>query len=301
MVRLERQGKVLGLGAVLEGDGRLVSALGALGGSQGLTARYHDGTVLPLKLVHQDRNWDLALLDPLPASGSAAPSSGLRAARTPSFEGLQTFTTAAGAVAPQPISLTVSPGVFANQPDALPLNGAYDVSLKAVPLGSPVVNADGEVVALVASACSRDARTGRCAELRYGVPVTALKQFLQRTPASASWLGVETASDELGGVRGLRVLSVALGSPAARGGLRPGPDGVGADLIVAVDGVPVSKPAELNEAVRARLVGDWVELLLFGGGRYRQVAVKPSPAPEVRPAPYTAPKQPKPRTPNPYR
>jgi len=102
-------------------------------------------------------------------------------------------------------------------------------------------------------------------------------------------------------VRGVRVSAVIPDSPAALVGLRPGKDAAVADLIVAVDGAPVASPVELNEAVRARAVGDSIELLLFGMGRYRHVTVQPRQAPELVKPPYLAPKPGKPRTPNPYR
>jgi S1-C subfamily serine protease len=97
------------------------------------------------------------------------------------------------------------------------------------------------------------------------------------------------------------VSAVAQDSPAAAAGLRPGPSAAQADLIVAVDGTPVASLVELNEAVRSRVAGDSIELLLFGMGRYRHVSVKPQPAPELIKPPVVAPKPTKPRTPNPYR
>src|SRR6188472_1090923 len=65
VVAIERQGRPLALGAVLDGDGRILSALSPLTNGNFLSARYADGTVVPLKLVHTDRAWDLALLSPV--------------------------------------------------------------------------------------------------------------------------------------------------------------------------------------------------------------------------------------------
>lgn len=297
VVRIERQGKPLALGAVLEGDGRVLTSLSALGTAQGLSARYHDGAVVQLKLAHQDRSWDLALLAVVPGKAPLR-TAGLRAARTPSFTGLQTFGASTNTL---PVSLQVSPGLVGSTEDALPLNGAYDVSLKIAQLGAPVVNAEGDVVALIAQACAAGG-AARCVPTRYGAPVAALKQFLKRVPAEATWLGIEATPDDTRAVKGLRVVSIVPGSPAASAGLRPGGTALTADLVVAVDGTPVSTPAELNEAVRARVVGDSVELLLFGNGRYRHVTVKPAPAPQLTAPPYSEPPKPtKSTTPNPYR
>jgi S1-C subfamily serine protease len=299
VVVLERQGKALALGVVLEGDGRILTALSPLATGNFLSARYSDGALVPLKLVHSDRGWDLALLTPQATSAAPVRKTGLRAARTPSFVGLQTFTVAGpSAVTVAPAALRISADMLGG--DAVSLSGAYELGGKVSYVGAPVVNETGEAVALIARACPAKS-AANCTPVPYGVPVPALKQFLQKVPAEATWLGVETTLHDAGPVRGVRVVSIIPGSPAAVAGLRPGTNAAQADLIVAVDGTPVGSPADLNEAVRARTAGDSLELLLYGLGRYRHVSVKPSPAPQLIEPPYTAPKPGKPRTPNPYR
>ncbi len=297
VVVLERQGRPLALGAVLEGDGRILTALSPLTNGNFIVARYHDGSTAPLKLVHGDRGWDLALLAP---TGAPAKKAGLRAAKQPSFTSLQTFTLAMppNTVTAQPATLKLASGLLGA--DSKALTDAYELAAKPVYVGAPIVSSSGEVVALVARACPA-ASGAACVPTAYGAPVAALKQFLKAVPAEASWLGVEAVGDELKGVRGVRVAAVIPDSPAAIAGLRPGKEAAQADLIVAVDGAPVASPVELNEAVRARAMGDSIELLLFGMGRYRHLSVKPLPAPQLTRPPYVAPKPGKPRTPNPYR
>jgi S1-C subfamily serine protease len=264
-----------------------------------LGARYQDGAVVALKLVVSDRGWDLALLAPATTAAQPLRKAGLRAARTPSFVGLQIFDLAGqNNVTAAPVTLRLSAGMLGG--DGAALGGAYELPTKPNWVGGPIVNPQGEVVALVARACPAGAGTN-CAPAPYAAPVSELKHFLQRVPAEATWLGVEVASEESRGVRGLRVVSVVPNGPAAIAGIRPGQDATQADLVVAVDGTPVGTPAELNEAVRARTTGDSIELLLFGLGRYRHVSVKPRPAPELTAPPYAAPKPGRPRTPNPYR
>jgi S1-C subfamily serine protease len=301
VVVIERQGKALGLGVVLEGDGRILSALSPLTNGNFLTARYADGAVTQLKLAHSDRGWDLALLSPVTTPKQPLRTAGLRAAKTPSFVGLQTFNLAPpNNVAAAPAALKLSAGMLGG--DATTLAGAYELGQKPAPVlvGGPIVNGEGEVVAVVARACPTGS-TAACVPAPYGAPVSAIKQFLQRVPAEATWLGVDAAADDANGVRGVRVVSVVPDSPAAAAGVRPGKAAAEADLIVAVDGTPVTTPGALNEAVRARTAGDAVELLLYGLGRYRHVSVKPRQAPQLVAPPYSAPKPGKPRVPNPYR
>lgn len=299
VVVLQRQGKPLALGVVLEADGRILSALSPLTNGNFLSARYADGAVTPLKLVHSDRAWDLALLAPAPPAGQATRKTGVRAARTPSFVSLQAFTLAPPTtIAAAPQSLKLSPGLLGG--DAATLAGAYELGAKPAFVGGPVVNAEGEVVALVARACPTPSNAA-CVPAPYGAPVSALKQFLQRVPAEATWLGVDAATEDGGAVRGVRVVSVVPNGPASVAGVRPGRDASEADIIVAVDGSPVGTPSALNEAVRARTATDQVELLLFGMGRYRSVSVKPRPAPQLTVPPTFTPKPPPSPTPNPYR
>lgn len=299
VVVVERQGRALALGVVLDGDGRILSALSPLTNGNFLTARYADGVVVPLKLAHSDRGWDLALLSAATTPTQPLHTAGLRAAKSPSFVGLQSFNLAPpNNVAAAPAALKLSAGMLGG--DAAVLAGAYELGQKPALVGGPIVNSEGEVVAIVARACPAGS-TAACVPAPYGAPVTAIKRFLQRVPAEATWLGVDAAADEANGVRGVRVVSVVPDSPASVAGVRPGKDPAQADLIVAVDGTPVTTPSALNEAVRARTAGDSVELLLYGLGRYRHVNVKPRPAPQLVSPPYVAPKPGKPRVPNPYR
>jgi hypothetical protein len=241
----------------------------------------------------------LALLAPTTSAAQPLRKAGLRAARSPSFVGLQTFNLAGqNNVSAAPTTLRLSAGMLGG--DGATLGGAYELANKPNWIGAPVVNPEGDVVALIARACPA-ASGASCVPAPYAAPVSELKQFLQRVPGEATWLGVEVASDETRGVHGLRVTAVVPNGPAAVAGIRPGQDATQADLLVAVDGTPVTTAAELNEAVRARTTGDSIELLLFGLGRYRHVSVKPRPAPELTAAPYAAPKPGRPRTPNPYR
>jgi serine protease Do len=314
VVVIERQGKPLALGFVLDSDGRVLTALSPLGQGNFITVRYQDGATAAAKLVVSDRGWDLALLAPsapAPAkpvvkpglAGSSPPppqehKAGLRAARLPSFGGLQSFAlTPPATLAPTPVALSLSAGLLGA--DGATLGGAYELAQKPAVVGGPIINAEGEVVALVARACPANAGAS-CTPAPYAAPVSALKQFLQRVPAEATWLGIEGAADDARGVRGVRVVTLSPGGPAAMSGLRPGPSALEADLVVAVDGTPVATPAELSEAIRAHTLGDVVELLLYGMGRYRHVGVRPKPSPELT-APYAAPRPWRPRTPNPYR
>src|SRR5687767_5645014 len=67
IVQVEQQGRPIGIGTVLAKDGRIVTALSALGAGETADIRYADGSVVKGKIGHKDKGWDLALL--IPQSG----------------------------------------------------------------------------------------------------------------------------------------------------------------------------------------------------------------------------------------
>jgi hypothetical protein len=160
-------------------------------------------------------------------------------------------------------------------------------------------------VAIVGQAC--DAHIQReCRPAAFGIPVSALKQFLasapSREPLPAAWLGLRGVASHSGSVAGVRVIAVEPGSPAERAGLQVAaqdghrtsadPDELPGDVIVAVNDLPVTTPEELRDFVnRIVLTGaeraaeqgtpgtptpsgvaneQHVRLLVYGSGRFRQ-------------------------------
>jgi serine protease Do len=83
-------------------------------------------------------------------------------------------------------------------------------------------------------------------------------------------LGIEGVPEDTGTTRGLRVARVH--GPAAAS-LRAGVNAQSADVIFALDGVPLTTPEALDRALEERAVGDVVDLLVLGGGRFRHVTL----------------------------
>ena len=84
--------------------------------------------------------------------------------------------------------------------------------------------------------------------------------------------------------KGVRVLVVHPESPAEEAKIKGG-DRTESDVILAVDGVPVTTPEALADAIRAHGVGEKVPLTLFSQGKYREVTVVLRAAPEPSAAP----------------
>jgi len=280
VVVLERAGKALGLGVILNGDGRVLTALSSLGNAQHLDVRYADDKLVPARVGHADRAHDLALV--VPANGEH--QLGLRAARDPSaalHAPLGTFVVAGRKAAPGPLLTPTGPVAFTgNDGKPFPEALGFKTPPNATSLGSPLVDTNSEVIAVVTRACQKKAASG-CTPVFVGTPVSVVREFLHSAPKAASVptasLGVQVAPDDAGSARGLRITAVR-GSAVALG-LRAGADARTADLIVALDGVPVTTSEAFDRIVQDHAVGDVVDLLVLGAGRYRHVTVVVSPAP----------------------
>ena len=290
VVQIEQGGRPIAVGTVLQRDGRILTSLSALGAATDADIRYADNTVVKAKVGHKDRDWDLVLL--IPQSGKWM--DGLQPTTTdPSSVALKAFLPKGGKLSGVVVSLRGR--TDARTRDGDPLPAVLDFDLKGVPsvLGAPVLDPNGKVVALLVHACkdSPDAAKAKeagkpavCAPVTVGAPVAALRGFLMKTPASAvqpaAWLGLGGAPTEAGNVKGIRVMGVAPGSPAEKAGLKTGDAG---DTIVAVDGQPVETPEALSDVIGKRGIGQTVKLLVYSGGKFRDVAATlraaPPPAP----------------------
>lgn len=292
VVVVERAGQIISLGAALSGDGRVLTALSPLGSGNDIDVRFADGTVVRAKLGHHDRMWDLALL--VPQSGKwteglvASTRDPIRQEAT-----IRAYSAARGKVAPGPMVIRGRRTLLGADDVSLP--NAFELGSRVSPLdlGSPIIDEDGRVVSLLVRGCAPN--EGRpCTPVAFGVPINAVRSFLKTVPATAvapsAWLGIQ-GSAEVGDVaKGVRVQSIHPDSPAAEAKLLAGDESV-SDMIVAVNGVPVTTPEALAETIRTHAIGEKVPLLLFGQGKYRQVTVVLRQAPDPRAAPTPPPVQ----------
>ena len=269
---LERGGRPIGIGTLLSGDGRILTALSPLTHGNQIDAHYPEGQVIRVRISHSDRAWDLALLTP---EGDAR-HAGLKASRDPApAAGAKLH--AVGYVRDKQLGSsdviikaksTLRGGDSAELPDAFELPFAP----KPNDIGGPLVNDKGEVVAIVARACSVNDKLG-CTLAPYAAPVSAVRNFLRGVPVRRGpWVGLEAVAFDAGVARGVRIAAVSPEGPAALAGLRAGPPGVG-DVVLAVDGTPVASAEAFADAVDSHPRGGAVplRLMVLSEGRYREV------------------------------
>ena len=158
--------------------------------------------------------------------------------------------------------------VLANDPTVV----MSDCALIGGDSGGPLFDLDGRLIGIHSS-------IGESVDQNRHVPISAFREGWDRMLAGEQWgqLGrsVDLAPNRpMLGVRlgmldedRVVVSGVVSGSPAEKAGLKTG------DLILRVDGVPVTRPMELIELVASREVGDRVKLQIERDGALRNVQV----------------------------
>jgi len=285
LVELRVQNKTVALGFVLDGDGRIVTALSPIGRGIGITVRYADGTSAPLRVLHVDRAWDLALLSPVDQHWTT----GLLASkRNPIKEPivlkllrLDTARKLKSSILRTPQRENLTGGDAALLAEAM----TFTPALMASDIGAPIVDENGDVAAVVAQACL-PTTLDRCVPVIYAVPTSELKRFV-RDGASAvnaplPWLGITVVSESSSAVPAARIVSIGPNSPAMTLGLRAGKLG---DILLAVDGTPIGSPKDFAEVLHRHRAGDQVTLLMLAEGRYREVRVNLGRFPEAARSP----------------
>ncbi|WP_162458362.1 S1C family serine protease [Pseudactinotalea terrae] len=278
---------VTGSGFVVREDGYVVTnhhvVETAVDGGAEITIGFSDGTEDRAEVVGSTPDYDLAVLKidrtgltPLVLGDSDGIAVGDPVIAVGAPLGL-TGSVTSGIVSALNRPVTVrSPDASGADPSSYINAVQTDAAINRGNSGGPLIDANGEVVG-VNTAVARDASSGGGNEPGFAIPANQVRhtveQIIETGQATYPVIGVlldpdhdgegvAVASDEVNGSP-----AVTPGGPADEAGIRPG------DVIVAVDGDPVSQPTELIVRVRAHLPGDSVVLTIRTGSDEHDIEV----------------------------
>ena len=289
-----------GSGFIIRPDGYILTNAHVIEGADpenGVVARRHDGTRLPLKVVGVDDKTDLAVLKADAAELPSVTWGDSDKAR------VGEFVCVIGA--PWELDYTLTVGVISAKGRSNLTSTVYedylqtDAAINPGNSGGPLLDLDGRVIGV------NTLINGLSRGLGFAIPSnlarTISTQLIEAGRVVRPWLGIriETLAEQpalqkmLGLDNGVVVREIFENTPASRSGLQP------ADVVVGVDGQPVASARDLQRTILGKKIGQTVKLKVWRrqDGAYRTVSVQaeelPSASPEelssVRTAPFRPP------------
>jgi 2-alkenal reductase len=271
-----------GTGFVWDGAGHIVTNNHVVQGVSEIAVRFASGEVARAQLVGNSANYDLAVIrvtgvrdlpPPLPVGTSADLKVGQAAFAIGNPFGLDQSLTA---------------GIISALSRRLPTSGGREVAnviqtdaaINPGNSGGPLLDSAGRLIGVNTAIYSP---SGAYAGIGFAIPVDVVNrvvpQLIRTGRVPIPGIGIQAGSEAMTsqvGVNGVAVIRTVPGSPAERAGLRGANLQTGqlGDVIVAVNGKPVRRRAELTELLEGAGVGSTVQLEIMRGGGRTTVAVE---------------------------
>ncbi len=256
-----------GSGVLVSVGGFILTNLHVVEGASGITVLLADGRRAPARLIGSDPLTDLAVLQAdLPATPLITIAE---------MDKVQVGDVALAIGNPYGFSQTVTQGIVSatgrNRVGISILENFIqtDAAINPGNSGGALVNARGELIGIATAILSDD---GGADGIGFAIPanmaIEVMHDILEQGTVRRGWLGVDAVDlrpDEvrrarLAGRAGVKVLGIALGSPAHRAGLLPG------DVLTAIDGVPMLDSRSVTDLVTGRAPGSRAELEIVRDG-----------------------------------
>jgi S1-C subfamily serine protease len=290
----KRRVESLGSGFVIDSRGDIVTNDHVVQGATGIRVGFSSGASYPATVIGVDASTDVAVVR------VKAPASALHPLAFDGSTGIEVGDPAYAIGNPFGLDRTMTAGIVSaigrdiQAPNGLTIPNAIqtDAPINHGNSGGPLLDRFGRVIGINAQiqGGTVDANVGVGFAIPGGTAKRVAEQLIARGHADHAWLGVqvETIDPSVAKVvrglpsHGVVVARVVKGSPAAKSGLEAATrqvtvNGVGAllggDVIVAVDGRPVTSSAQLAEAVAVRKPGDRLMLEVVRRGASRKVLV----------------------------
>jgi serine protease Do len=271
----ERQ-RALGSGVIVRPDGYIVTNHHVIDGAEHITIELSDRRSLPAKLIGSDGPSDLAVLK---VEATNLPTLALG-----NSEQVKVGDVVLALGNPLGVGQTVTMGIVSAKGRATGLSdGSFedfiqtDAPINQGNSGGALVNTRGELVGINSQILSP---SGGNIGIGFAIPANmtrdVMAQLIDTGEVQRGKLGVTiqpvtpeiAASIRLGDVRGALVNSVEAGGPAEKAGVRRG------DVIVAIDGMPISDSNTLRNHVAEHKPGTEMKLTVVRNGREESLTAK---------------------------
>jgi S1-C subfamily serine protease len=269
-------------GFVWDAAGHVVTNNHVVDGTTSIRVRLANGDVTDASVIGTAPTYDLAVLQI--AAGTALPTPIALGTST----GLKVGQYAFAIGNPFGLGQTMTSGIVSALKRRLPTSAGRDIagviqtdaSINPGNSGGPLLDSAGRLIGVTTAIISP---SGTNAGIGFAIPVDVVNRIVPELIASGRvpvpGIGVvvpdESAAASANIDRGLVVLDVVPGSPAAKAGLRGVDRATGAlgDVILSVDGAPVHLPTDLTDAIEQAGVGKTVQLKVTGSGGDRTLDV----------------------------
>jgi S1-C subfamily serine protease len=277
--RRTRRGRAEGAGSgvAISSDGYMLTSAHVVEGGQRLSASFSDGRELGAEVVGADPLSDLAVV--------RADAGDLSPAQLGDADDLRVGQLVVAIGSPMGLAGTVTAGVVSALGRSLPTRAGSagrlvenviqtDAALNPGNSGGALADGLGRVVGINTAVAGIG--------LGLAVPINEaarriISALMKEGRVRRAYIGIVGGSrplppriaSRLGREKGIEVVEVVTGSPAARAGLRP------EDLIVAVDGEPMSDVGDLQRLMVAERIGRGIEVDLFRDGSLVKLDLTP--------------------------
>jgi putative serine protease PepD len=254
-----------GTGFVYDKAGNIVTASHVVEGATAIQVRFTDGSVAKATLVGTDPSSDTAVIK------VSVPSSRLKPLALADSSGVRPGQGAVAIGSPFGYEESITAGIVSAVDRSIEAPNGYsipnaiqtDAPINHGNSGGPLIDASGKVIGVnVQIAADDSAGTSQNAGVGFAVPSNTVKRVADDLVAGRTvqhaYLGVSIGTNANG--TGAVVGTVRTGSPAAGAGVKSG------DVVVSVNGKPISSANELTAAIGALQPGDKATLKVQRGG-----------------------------------
>jgi len=297
--------EALGSGFVIDKAGHIVTNYHVVQGAQKVLVSFSGKDQLHATVVGTDPSTDTAVLkidqhggalNPLELGNSDAVRVGDTVYAIGNPFGLYTRTLTAGIVSAVQRQITA--------PNSLSIDNVIqtDAAINHGNSGGPLLDSEGRVIGVTSQIYSDNSNSGNIG-IGFAIPINTVRnvaaQIISTGKVAHAYLGVITSpvTPRIAQLfhlpsSGLLVSSVDKNGAAAKAGVKGGTTKVivegesytvGGDVIVGVDGKPVSQFEQLRDAVAGKKPGDKLKLELFRDGSKKTITVTLAQAPRATP------------------